>query len=326
MAKIILLSASDVKRALPMRAAIDSQKRAYTALATGQAALPLRTPVTVPDQNAVTLFMPARVGGDLGAKIVSVFPNNAARGLPMIHGAVIMVSAETGQPIALIDATYLTALRTGAASGAATELLARPDARTAAIFGAGAQARTQLLAVCEARRIEQAWIFDLNPDRVAAFMAEMQPHVAAALVAAPSPAEAVRDADVICTATTSPTPVFDGRDLKPGAHVNAVGSYTLQMQEIDSEVARRAGKIFVDSREAVLAETADVVNPLKAGLIAEADLIEIGAVAAGQHPGRTSNDEITFFKSCGIAVQDVAAGGEVLRRAKEMNLGAEIAS
>jgi ornithine cyclodeaminase/alanine dehydrogenase-like protein (mu-crystallin family) len=135
----------------------------------------------------------------------------------------------------------------------------------------------------------------------------------------------VRDADVVSTATTSATPVFDGRDLKPGTHVNGVGSYTLQMQEIDSQVARRAGKVFVDSREAVLAETADVVNPLKEGLIAEADLIEIGAVAVGQHPGRTSADEITFFKSCGIAVQDVAAGGEVLRRAKEMKLGAEIA-
>lgn len=323
--KLTILSASDVRRALPMRAAIDSQRRAYTALATGEAALPLRTPVTVPDQNAVTLFMPARVGGDLGAKIVSVFPNNAARGLPLIHGAVIMVNAETGQPIALIDATYLTALRTGAASGAATELLARPEAHTAAIFSAGTQARTQLLAVCEVRRIERAWIFDPNSDKVTAFIAEMQPLVGATLVAASSPAEAVREADVICTATTSPRPVFDGRDLRPGTHVSGVGSFTLQMQEIDSEVARRAGKIFVDSREAVLAETADVVNPLKEGLITEADLIEIGTVAAGGHPGRTSADEITFFKSCGIAVQDVAAGGEVLRRAKEMNLGAEIA-
>jgi ornithine cyclodeaminase len=174
---MLVLSADDVRRALPMRAAIDSQKRAYTALVTGEAALPLRTPVTVPDQNAVTLFMPARVGGDLGAKIVSVFPGNAARGLPMIHGVVIMVSAETGQPIALIDATYLTALRTGAASGAATELLARPDARAAAIFGAGAQARTQLLAMCEARRIERVWIFDPNSDRATAFIAEMQPLV-----------------------------------------------------------------------------------------------------------------------------------------------------
>ncbi|MBI3243472.1 MAG: ornithine cyclodeaminase family protein [Chloroflexi bacterium] len=322
---MLILTAADVRRALPMRAAIDSQKRAYASLVNGEAALPLRTPVTVPNQGAVTLFMPARVGGDLGAKVVSVFPNNVAKGLPMIHGAVILVDTTTGQPIALMDATYLTALRTGAGAGAATETLARPDSRVAAIIGSGALARAHLLAICEARPIKLARIFSRNPQRVSAFIDEMQPLVGATLVAAPSPAEAVREADIVCTVTTSNTPVFDGNDLKPGAHVNGAGSYTLDMQEVDAETVRRAGKVFVDSRESALAEAGDVAEPIKANLIAESDLIEIGAVITGSQPGRTSSDQITFFKSCGVAVQDVAAGGEVLRRAKELGLGTETA-
>ncbi len=309
-----------------MRAAIDSQKRAFSSLTTGAATLPLRTAVPVPSQEAVTLFMPARVSDDLGAKIVSVFPKNIAVGLPMIHGLVVMMDSATGQPMALMDATYLTALRTGAGAGAATELLARPDSRTAAVIGTGAQARTQLLAICEARPIERAFIFSRNPDHVQSFIAEMQPLVGATLAVAQSSADAVRDADVICAATTSNTPVFDGARLKPGAHVNGVGSYTLRMQEVDAETIRRAARVFVDTKESALAEAGEVVAAIRQGIISQNDLIEIGAVATGQHPGRASPDEITFFKSVGVAAQDVAAAGEALRRARELGLGTEINS
>jgi len=322
---MLILSASDIRRALPMRAAIDSQKRAYAALVTGEAHLPVRTPVPVPDQNGVTLFMPARVGSELGAKIVSVFPNNVANGLPMIHGVVVMVDTMTGQPTALMDATYLTALRTAAGAGAATELLARPDSRAAAILGSGTLARTHLLAMCEARPIERVHIYSRNSQNVTKLIDEMKSQVGATLVAAPTPVAAVKDADVICAVTTSKTPVLDGHHLKPGAHVNGLGSFTLDMQEIDVETIRRAGRAFVDSIPAIMAESGELVATMDAGIIAESDLIEIGNVAAGRHPGRTAADEITFFKSVGIAVQDVSAGGEVLRRAKEMGLGAEIA-
>lgn len=324
---MLILTASDVRRALPMSAAIETQKRAYAALVSGDVALPLRILIQTPAQNAVTLFMPARVSGDLGAKIVSVFPNNAQKGLPMIHGVVILIDSDTGQPAALMDATYLTALRTGAASGAATDLLARPDSAVAAVFGAGAQARTQLEAVCAVRSIKQAWIYDRNPEaaqRMAAELAGRNP-IPSDLRVASTPHEAVSRADIICTATTSTTPVYDGRDVKPGAHVNGIGAYTPAMQENDTELVRRA-LVVIDSRESALAEAGDLIIPLKAGLIGEDHIHgELGEIITGRKPGRTSPDQITFFKSCGIAVQDVVAGAETLRRARQMKLGVEIA-
>jgi ornithine cyclodeaminase/alanine dehydrogenase-like protein (mu-crystallin family) len=319
-----ILTASDIQRALPMAAAIETQKQAYAAVADRTAVLPLRTPLSVPEHNALTLFMPARVANDLGVKIVSVFPNNVRQGLPMIHGVVIMVETATGRPAALLDATYLTALRTGAGAGAATDVLARPESRAAALLGTGALARTHLLALCHVRPIDRVAVYSRDAGRVAAFINEMQAAVEARLMAAATPAEAVRDADVICCATTSSTPVFDGHDLKPGAHVNGVGSYTLQMQEVDIHTVLRAGVVFVDARESVLAEAGDVANPIQAGIIAESDLVEIGAVINGTHPGRRSAEAITFFKSCGVAAQDVTAAGEVLRRATELNLGTDV--
>jgi len=322
--KLTVLTAADIRRALPIRAAIESQKRAYRAVATGEAAMPLRASVATPEREAVTLFMPARVANDLGVKIVSIFPKNVASGLPMIHGVVIMLDAATGQPAALLDATYLTALRTAAGSGAATDVLARPAARIAGIIGSGALARTHLLAMCEIRPINEVRIYSRDPKHVAALIDEMQPLVGAALVAAPSPAAAVNEADVICCVTTSSTPVCFGRDVRPGAHINGVGSYTPQMQEVDAHTVKLAGKVFVDSRESVLAEAGDVIYPINLGIITANDLIEIGEVIAGRHRGRESADGITFFKSCGVAAQDVTAAGEVLRRAKELKLGTKI--
>lgn len=322
---MLILTATDIRTALPIRAAIETQKRAYMAVALREAALPLRTPVEVPEQEAVTLFMPARVGPDLGAKVVSVFPKNSASGLPTIHGVVVMVDAATGQPAALLDATYLTALRTAAGSGAATEALANPNAQVAAIIGSGTLARTHVLAMCEARPIREARIFSRDPNHVAALIADMQPHVGAVLLPASSPAEAVREADLICCTTTSSSPVFDGRTLKPGAHINGVGSYTLGMQEVDAETVRRASKVFVDSRESVLAEAGDVVNPIKDGIISESDLIEVGLVLAGKTSGRLSAEAVTFFKSCGMAAQDMTAAGEAIRQARILGLGTEIA-
>jgi ornithine cyclodeaminase len=291
--------------------------------------VPLRTPVPVDRRSGVTLFMPAYLPASdaLAAKIVSVFPRNVERGLPTIHAVVIVVDAETGQPVALMDGAYLTALRTGAASGVATDLLARPDARAAAILGAGAQARTQLEAVCTVRPIETAWVFDAVPGAAAAYVAEMKTRgrpIPADLRAAGSPAQAVRDADVICTATTSTTPVFDDADLKAGVHINGIGSYTPQMQEVPAGTVARA-RVVVDSRSASLAEAGDLLIPLNDGTISMSHIHgEIGEVAAGRIAGRQSDGEVTFFKSVGVAVQDVAVAGLVLRRAAELGLGVEV--
>ena len=327
--KLRILSGKDVRRAVTMAEAIQAVKKAYIQLSAGQAVIPLRTPVPVKRRDAVTLFMPAYLAASdaLGAKIVSVFPGNPARGLPLIHAVVIVVDAETGRPVALMDGTYLTALRTGAASGVATELLARPDARVAAVFGAGAQGRTQLEAVCTVRNVVKAWVYDAAPERAAAYVEEMKARgapIPADIAVADSPAQAVCEADVICTATTSSTPVFDDADLKPGVHVNGIGAYTPEMQEIPTETVARA-TLVVDARSASLAEAGDLIIPLKQGLITEAGIHgEIGEVAAGKIPGRRSDGEVTFFKSVGVAVQDVAVGELVLCRAAERDLGVEV--
>jgi alanine dehydrogenase len=324
---IRLLTGEEIKRVLPMRQAIEAVKGAFAQLSAGRADVPLRTALNVPSHNGVTLFMPAFLAAHgqaaplMALKIVSVFNDNPDKGLPLIHALVVVVNAETGEPDAVMDGTYLTALRTGAASGAATELLAREDARVAAVIGAGAQGRTQLEAVCAVRTIEEAWICDIEPERAETYAAEMDERVAATVSAARSPAEAVRQADVICTATTSSRPVFDDADVRPGTHINAIGAYTPKMQEIPPQTVLRA-KVVIDHHEAALAEAGDLLIPMQQGLM-RADHIyaELGEIVAGDRPGRESAEEITLFKSVGVAVQDVAAASAVLEAARETGLG-----
>ncbi len=326
MTALRMLSRDDVRRALPMREAVEAMKRAFAQLSRGQAILPLRVALPVERHNGVTLFMPGYLAGDdrMAIKIVSVFNDNPARGLPLIHALVVVVDAGTGVPAAVMDGTYLTALRTGAASGAATDLLARAEVETAAVFGAGVQGRTQLEAVCAVRPIRTAWVYDLDPGRATAYAEEMAARLGVPVLVASSPAEAVRQADVICTATTSATPVFDDADLRPGTHINAVGAYTPQMQEVPAETVARA-RVVVDHREASLAEAGDLIIPLRQGLIAEDHIwAELGEIAAGLKPGRTDPDQITLFKSVGVAVQDVAAAAAVLAAAERLGLGVEV--
>ncbi len=326
MTTLRVLSREDVRRALPMREAVEAMKRAFAQLSQGEAVVPLRVPVPVERHHGVTLFMPGYLAADdrMAVKIVSVFNDNPAKGLPLIHALVVVVDAETGAPTAVMDGTYLTALRTGAASGAATDLLAREGARVAAIFGAGAQGRTQLEAVCAVRPIEAAWVYDVVPERAAAYAEEMAKRLGIPVHVASTPAEAVRQADVICTATTSSTPVFDDADVRPGTHINGVGAYTPQMQEVPAETVARA-KVVIDHREASLAEAGDLIIPLQQGLIAEDHIwAELGEIVAGLKPGRTDPEEITFFKSVGVAVQDVAAAAAVLEAAKQQGLGVEV--
>ncbi len=324
---IRILSRDDVRRALPMRQAIDAMKGAFAQLSTGQADVPLRVALNIPRHKGVTLFMPAYLSADdqMAVKIVSVFNDNPAQGLPLIHALVVVVDATTGRPAAVMDGTYLTALRTGAASGAATDLLARQDARTVAVFGAGAQGRTQLEAVCTVRPIQEAWVYDVVPERAAAYAAEVSQKLSLPVRVAETPADAVRQADVICTATISSTPVFEDADVRPGTHINAVGAYTPEMQEIPAETVVRA-KVVIDHREASLAEAGDLLIPLEQGLMTGDHIYaELGEIAVGLKPGRVSSEEVTLFKSVGVAVQDVAAASAVLEAARRLNLGTEVA-
>jgi ornithine cyclodeaminase/alanine dehydrogenase-like protein (mu-crystallin family) len=300
-------------------------KGAFAQLSTGQADVPLRAVLDVPRHNGVTLFMPGYLAADdhMAVKVVSVFDDNPARGLPLIHALVVVVDATTGAPAAVMDGTYLTALRTGAASGAATDLLARQDARTAAIFGAGVQGRTQLEAVCAARPIQETWIYDLSPERAAAFADDMSRQLSLPVRVAATPTEAVRQADVICTATTSSSPVFQDGDLQPGTHINAVGAYTPQTREVPPETVLRA-RVVIDHHESSMAEAGDLLIPLGQGLMTKDHIYaELGEIAAGIKPGRSSPEEITLFKSVGVAVQDVAAASAVLATAQRLGLGTE---
>jgi ornithine cyclodeaminase len=327
--KLRVLSQHDVRRAVSMAQAIEIVKGAFAQLSAGQAVVPIRTQLEVARHEGITLFMPAYLqeSDDLGVKIVSVFPRNLEMGLPTIHALVAVVDAETGRPAAVMDGTYLTALRTGAASGAATDLLARTDARVAAIFGAGAQGRTQLEAVCQVRDIEKVWVCDVNGEAAEKYAEEMRERggrIPGDIVVASSSTEAVREADVICTATTARTPVFADADLKIGVHINAIGAFTPEMQEVPEDTIQRA-RLVVDSREACWAEAGDLIIPRHKGLISESDIYaELGEIAAGTKRGRESDEEITFFKSVGNAVQDVSVARKVLEEAGRLGLGLEV--
>ncbi len=249
------------------------------------------------------------------------------RARQLIHAAVLVFQADTGIPVALLEGSTLTAIRTGAGSGAAVDLLARSESRVVAIFGAGAQGRTQLEAVCTVRKIETAYIYDIKQERAISLINEMAGRgpVPKDLRLAPDSKTPTREADIICTATTSPTPVFSDADLKPGTHISAIGSYTPEMQEVPAETVARA-RVVVDSRSATLAEAGDLIQPIRRGLFGEEHIYaELGEIVLGRKPGRQSPDEITYFKSVGIAVQDAVAAQLALENARKMGLGQEVA-
>lgn len=311
-----------------MPAVIEGMKAAFSQFSTGQANVPLRSRIPVPDQDGVALFMPAHLtqSDDLAVKVVSVFPNNAQRNEQIIYATVLVLDPTSGRPLALLEGSTLTAIRTGAGSGAATDLLARQNAQTVAIIGSGVQARTQLEAVCKVRSIQKVYVYSPNKDHAAAFAKEMagQGPIPTDIWTVSDPNEAVKAADIVCAATTSNVPVFDGRDLQPGTHINGVGSFTPEMQEIDITTIRRS-LVVVDARESVMAEAGDILVPLQAGEITEDHIhAEIGEVISGMKDGRTSPEQITYFKSCGLAVQDAAAGRIALDNAIKFNLGTTI--
>lgn len=316
--KIRMLGAAEVKAALPMPKAIAAMKQAYGQFSAGRVTVPLRTHVKT--GKGVTLLMPAYLHDscNLGVKIISIYADNQKLGLPTISATVMVLDPETGFPLALMDGSSLTAIRTGAGGGAAAEVLARQDARAVALFGAGVQARTQLQAVLAVRCIEKVFILD-PVEAAASRLAEEAaswPEAPRVILGA-TPAEAVRQADIVVTATTSPLPLFDGSNLKPGTHVTGVGSFTPDKREIDETTVRRA-LVVVDSREACLEEAGDLIIP-NAPIDAE-----IGDILNGGHPGRQNDEQITFFKSVGIAAQDTMAAAMVYAAAEELGLGTEI--
>jgi ornithine cyclodeaminase/alanine dehydrogenase-like protein (mu-crystallin family) len=310
---IRFITAEETRHALVMPAAIKAVAEALVQFSTGRALVPPRTALEVPDLGTTALVMPAYLPGSkrIGLKLISLCDGNPARGLPLAQALTILMDAERGTPLAVLEAGHLTAVRTGAASGAATDALARRDARVAAIFGAGVQGRTQLEAVAAVRDLHRAFIIDADPRAATSYAREMSGRLGLAIEPA-APAAALRDADIVCTATTSTRPVFCDEDLKPGVHINAIGSYKPQVRELPGETVRRA-RLFVDDRRACLEEAGDILIPLKDGLIDKDHIrAEIGEVLAGLEPGRGSDEETTVFKSVGNAVEDLAVAALVL--------------
>lgn len=325
---MLIISGEEIRAIYPMKDAIEASKLAFRLFSEGKTNVPLRTNLPVREKNGQVLFMPAYVGGEepsVGIKIVSVYVDNPAKGLPAVPSTVLLVDTENGFVKALMNGTVLTQIRTGAASGAATDLLARPDSKTGALFGAGGQAEFQLEAMITARPLEEVRVFDPRIENCRAFIARIKdrkPFSGVRLVVAETSDDAVRGADIITTATTARKPVFSADSVKPGAHVNGVGSYTPEMQELDPKILNRAGKIYMDSIDAVLAESADFINPLKEKTFSREKITgELGELAAGKKPGRKSPEGITLFKTVGIAVQDVVAAEEIFKRAIKHNAG-----
>ena len=313
---IPFLDATAIRSAVTMAELLDAVEAAYRDVAGGRDRSPMRTRVELPDGDL--LLMPGVRDGGSGSsvKLVTVMAGNARRGLPTVQAVVVWFDAATGRPLALLDGEALTAMRTGAASGVATRLLARPDAETLAVFGAGGQAEWQIRAVLAARPIRRVVVYARSPEARVAFAARMAAATGVETAAAGSAEDAVRDADVVCCATTSVAPVFEAGWLRPGAHVNGIGAFRLGMVEMPPELFARATLVAVDSRTAVVAEAGDVVAAIEAGLVAEADLVEIGSVGADWLTERPA-EAVTVFKSVGLAIQDVAAAeliaGRLLR-------------
>jgi len=288
--------------------------------------MPARASISIPKEEGWMGVMPAYSEElkALSTKIVTVFGRNASRNLPTIMATVFLNDPTTGELVAVMEGAYITALRTGGLGGLAAKCLSRKDAHTVGIFGAGVQARTQLMALKEIRNITSAKIYDILTERAVAFANEARDKLEIEAETCSSAAEAVEDSDIIVTASTSKEPVFDGDLVRPGTHINAFGNFKPNERELDSKTVMKS-KIFVDLKEATFAEAGDLIIPIQEGQIRREHILgEIGEVLIGSKPGRTAREDITLFKSVGVGIQDCAAASLAYAKAREMGLGTEV--
>ena len=322
--KILILDSPQIRELLPMADCIELMSDALSALARDEVHQPLRTIVRPPNAAGLLGLMSAYRGGEQGAfglKAICVFPDNPSQGKDAHQGAVMLFSRETGELLALMNASEITAIRTAAVSAVATRLLAREDAQELAIIGAGVQARTHLAALACVRSIKRVRVSARNMGRSQGLVSEMQPSVSFPIEAVQTNEQAVRGADLIVTATSSLEPVINREWISPGAHINAIGTHSPGSREIDS-ATMAAARIFVDRRESALNESGDYLLAAKEGVIGPDNIIgEIGELLIGKKSGRTSGTEITLFKSLGLAIEDVACAGYLYRKAQAQNAG-----
>ncbi len=306
-----------------MESCVGLMKDALTTFARGEAVLPLRSLMRLPDGSGLLGLMPGYLGRpqSFGLKVVSVMPGNHGTPYDSHQGVVMLFGLVHGEPLAIMDATAITAIRTAAASAAATDALARADAGDLALIGSGAQGRTHLEAMRAVRKLRRVRVWSRTRANAERFAREEATSLGFAIEVSASAEDAVRGADLICTTTSAKEPVLHGEWLSPGAHVNAVGSCFAASRELDTEAVRRA-RFFTDCRESCLNEAGDFLIPHKEGAITDDHLLgELGEVFLGKVPGRVSRDDVTIYESLGIALEDLASAHSIHRRALESGRG-----
>ena len=313
---MLFLSDADITKNLTMSETIDTVEEAFREYAKGNVVLPTRSTIMVPKYNGSISFMPSYLTGlDAQAtKIISIYPDNRAKGLPTTVAWIVVNDPETGMVKAFMDATYLTAMRTGAITGVAAKYLAPKDAKTVAIFGAGVQGRTQTWAACTVRDIEKVYVYDLYQEARKKFAEDISKQLGIEVIPVESGEEACKYADIVLTATTSPKPVIKREWLKDRVHVSAIGAFYPDWRELDTATVAES-KLVIDDMEGIELEAGDILIPIKEGAITWNHVYaELKELVSGKKEGRTSEDTITVFKSVGIAIQDSSVANLVLRK------------
>ena len=326
----LILSQADVQRCLDMPVAIEAMRAAFLSLHAGHARMPPRASIELPAHN-LALLMPSLLQAptrtSMSLKLVTVVPTNPQRGLPTIAATILLLDAETGQTLSIMAGSWLTAIRTGAVSGLATDLLARPEADALALFGAGVQALTQVWAIHTTRPLREVRVVnrdDAHYERLVYTLRQQLGNACPPLYRAANAREALAGASLVACATPATSPLFEARDITPGTHINAIGAFTPTMCEVDPAILARA-RIVVDQREAALTEAGDLIQALAQGKISDSThWLELGQLVSGEQPGRQAPDEITFFKSVGLGIQDLVVASHVYERARMSGVGVEV--
>ena len=322
--KVLIINQSEVAELLPMSECVAVMAQALATLARGEAIVPLRPVLWLPERVGALGMMPGYVGGDMqamGVKVVSVFPGNHGTEYDSHQGTVLLFETKHGRLLAMMDASQITAIRTAATSGVATRLLARQGASDLAILGSGVQAKSHLAAMTAVRDIQRVRVWSRNNDHAKQFaQSQSQKHGIAVEISGSVP-EAVAGADIICTTTAAPEPILHGDWLEPGVHINAVGSSVAFTRELDTAAVVKS-RLYIDRRESTVNEAGDFLFPRKEGAIDESHIVgEIGEILIGTVAGRGNDNEITLFKSLGLAVEDVASAYHIYKKATVMGQG-----
>ena len=327
---MLILSESEIRSLYSMDDAIVDMEKVLHTYENGNIQLPERTVLNFQEKQASALYMPSAIEpmGKSAVKVVTIFPGNTEKGKRTTQGMILLSDTDNGEHLACMEASYLTRVRTGAASGIATKWLARETASSVAVIGCGGMAEEQLLAVLTVRSIKQIYLYNRTKQRAKSFLEKisfLDPEFKGTVTIVDDPNHAISNADILICSTRSATPVFNGAFLRPGTHINGIGSYLPHMQEVDEETLNRCSKVVVDTLEGVMEEAGDFLVPIKAGRWDFSFIHgELSQLPTRIIEGRETEEEITFFKSVGIAYFDLAVAAAVYEKAKRVGIGTEV--